>query len=564
MKKNIILFILLSLFIEAKEFSEIEFKGDIDLITGEFDRSTLLKICHIEYPPIYKVWKSNPTFSKREIPKFLENLKKYAHSMGYYKAKVYVKTSDDTIIFNIQKKKPIKIDSIKLDKEFKQLSLLNRGERFRTKDFSETKKRIVRYLEENGYPTYTMNSKAKVDLDLYQVDIVFDIDKGKKRYFGKTDVNNSSKIDDDLITEQIVYEDKELFNILKLEESYDNIYRLGVFSKIQVEPDFNNSDGVSDVGITLEEGETKEFLSRLGYDTQDGARGGVDYIDHNFFGNLREFSVGAKISERGYRAYTGLYDPKTVVPLLGKFSMRNELSYHDWKFDGYDEALLVEKFTLGRELFRLKHFFGFQHEYNTISSDNPELLSGSYLINSLFYRLVVDERDNVMNARNGYYLSFYAEKAMEAIGSKIEYLKLLGEGRYIKEFDPMVVAFKLRVGILNEETPLFKHFFTGGAMSNRGYEYRDVGPHTKGDATGGVGLIDTSFEVRYPLSENFSVVSFFDASTISEEVNSFNDDWYRSYGFGMRYISIIGPLRLDIGFQEDAEFAIHLGIGQVF
>ncbi|HIC79261.1 MAG TPA: hypothetical protein EYP02_08770, partial [Sulfurovum sp.] len=255
---------------------------------------------------------------------------------------------------------------------------------------------------------------------------------------------------------------------------------------------------------------------------------------------------------------------KIVVPIVGKFSIRNELSYHDWKFDGYDEALLLERFTIGRELFRLKHFFGFQHEYNTISSDNPDLLSGSYLINSLFYRLVIDERDSVMNARNGYYLSFYAEKAMGVIGSEIEYLKLLGEGRYIKEFDPMVFAFKLRIGTLNHETPLFKHFFTGGAMSNRGYEYRDLGPHTKGDATGGVGVIDTSFEGRYPITENFSVVGFFDASTISEEVQKFNDDWYRSYGMGMRYISIIGPLRFDIGFQEEGDFALHLGIGQVF
>lgn len=564
MKKHLILFVLLSLFIEAKIFSKVEFKGDTDLITGEFDRSTLLKICHIEYPPIYKIWKSNPTFEKGQIPKFVESLKNYAHSMGYYKAKVYAKTTDDTILLYIKKNKSIKVKSIELAKEFDSFALFKKGKRFRTKDFTQTKKRITRFLEENGYPTYTMNAKAKVDLDLYQVDIEMKIDKGEKRYFGATYVNNSSKIDHDLITEQIVYEEDELFNILKLEESYDNIYRLGVFSKIQVEADFNNSDGISDVGITLEEGETKEILSRLGYDTQDGARGGVNYIDHNFFGNLREFTARLKVAERGYRAYTGFYDPKIVVPIVGKFSIRNELSYHDWKFDGYDEALLLERFTIGRELFRLKHFFGFQHEYNTISSDNPDLLSGSYLINSLFYRLVIDERDSVMNARNGYYLSFYAEKAMGVIGSEIEYLKLLGEGRYIKEFDPMVFAFKLRIGTLNHETPLFKHFFTGGAMSNRGYEYRDLGPHTKGDATGGVGVIDTSFEGRYPITENFSVVGFFDASTISEEVQKINDDWYRSYGMGMRYISIIGPLRFDIGFQEEGDFALHLGIGQVF
>ena len=101
-------------------------------------------------------------------------------------------------------------------------------------------------------------------------------------------------------------------------------------------------------------------------------------------------------------------------------------------------------------------------------------------------------------------------------------------------------------------------------MSNRGYEYRDLGLHYQGDALGGVGLIDTSLEGRYYLSENFSVVGFMDSSTISQEVDKFEDDWYRSYGMGIRYLSIIGPLRFDIGFQEDSDFALHLGIGQVF
>ncbi len=566
MKRYLLIILLLTLFLNAKSFNTIKFQGDIDLLPGEFDRETLLKICHIEYPPFYKPWKSDPVFEEKQIDSFVKNLISYANSMGYYRAKVFKKTSDDTIILSIQKNKAIKISSITLNSEFKRFARLKQGKRFKTTDFTQTKKKITRYLEENGYPTYNMNARAEVDLDLYKVNITIKIDKGEKRYFGKTDVNNSSKIDQKLITKQIVYEEDELYNILKLEKSYDNIYRLGVFSKIQVEADFNLSHkGIAPINIKLEEGETKEVISQLGYDTQDGARGGIDYIDHNFFGDLREFKVGLKVSERGYHAYTGFFDPSILdLPLLGRLNFRNEVDYHDWKFDGYDESLLMERATLGLELFRLDHFFGFQLERNRITSDNPLLLSGSYLINSLFYRIVVDERDNPMDAKNGYYLSFYAEKAMKEIGSDIDYLKLLAEARYIKEFDPMVWAFKARIGNLSKPTPLFKHFFAGGAMSNRGYEYRDVGIHVNGDAIGGVTMIDTSLESRYYLTENFALVGFVDASTLSGEVEDFSEQWYRSYGTGLRYLSIIGPLRLDVGFQEDGDFALHLGIGQVF
>lgn len=564
MKKYLIALIIFTLYIYAKTFNNIEFKGDTDLVTGEFDRDTLLKICHIEYPPIYKIWKKDPVFDSKQIDDFVDNLTNYTRSVGYYKAKVYAKTEDDTIILRIIKNRPIKIKSIHMDNEFKQFALFQRGKRFRTSDFTQTKKKITRYLEEHGYPTYNMEAKALVDLDLYEVNIDIKIDKGLKRYFGKTDINNSSKIDNALITEQIKYKKDELYDISTLEDSYDNLYRLGVFDKIKIESDFNDSNASTDIDIVLEEGKTKEFASHLGYDTYEGFRGGAEYIDHNFWGNLREFKLGAKLTQKGYKAYTSFYDPRIFKYFVDDLSFRNELSYQNWRYDGYDEGLMVERVTFGKKLLHLDHFFGFQIENNKIESDNGELLSGTYLINSLFYRLVVDERDSTMDAKNGYYTSLYIEKAMTQLASEIDYLKILAEGRYIKEFDPFVLAFKTRFGWLSQDTPVFKHFFAGGAMSNRGFEYRDLGPHYDSDPIGGVGMIDSSLESRYYITDDFSIVGFMDASTISQELDNYNSDWFRSYGVGVRYLSIIGPLRFDIGFREDYNFAIHLGIGQVF
>jgi len=545
-------------------FDSIEFRGDVDLISGEFDRSTLLKICHVEYPAIYKIWKSNPTFQENEIEGFVDNLKKYTNSMGYYHAEIIVSTDKNTIYLDIKKNKAIKIASVVLDKEFQKFVLFKKDERFKTTDFTSSKKKISRFLEENGYPTFEMNAKAYVDLDLYKVDINISIDKGVKRFFSLTDINNSSRVDTKLILDEIEYKDKELYNVLKLEESYDNIYRLGIFKKIEMKADFNKSDARTPVHIFLKEGKTKEFASNLGYDTEDGARGGAEYIDHNFFGNLREFRAGVQIAQRGYDVHTGYYDPRLSNVWLGDFSFRNELSYGRWDYDSYIENLLTERVTFGKSLIGLDHFFGFQLESSQVESDIPEFLAGNYLINSLFYKLVVDGRDSVMDAKNGYYTSLYLEKAMKQLGSDIDYFKILAEARYIKEFAPVVLASKIKVGTISQETPPFKHFFLGGAMSNRGYEYRDLGDHSSGYPIGGLSIIDASFESRYYLSENFSVVGFFDSSKISQEINDFSGKWYSSYGLGLRYLSVIGPLRLDVGYPTEGGFALHLGIGQVF
>jgi len=48
------------------------------------------------------------------------------------------------------------------------------------------------------------------------------------------------------------------------------------------------------IKIELEEGRTKEFNSKLGYDTYEGFRGGVEYIDHNFLEILESLRGGGR------------------------------------------------------------------------------------------------------------------------------------------------------------------------------------------------------------------------------------------------------------------------------
>ena len=564
MKKLLILLFFFITLVESKTFTNIKFLGDVDTLSGEFDRTTLLKVCHIEYPAFYQIWRENPIFNEKQIKDFIHYLEAYAKSMGYYRVEVTAKSSEDTIYLTIKKNEPIKVARVTINNEFKKFLLVEEKKRFRTTDFTNSKKKIVDFLEEHGYPTYSMDAKAYVDLDLYRVDVNISVNKGEKRFFASTEINNSSQIDNALIEEQLVYKEGELYNVLKLEESYENIYRLGVFDKIQMEADFNNSREKAPINIVLEEGKTKEFASNLGYDTQDGARGGVEYIDHNFFGNLREFRAGLQVAQRGYTLSTLFYEPRFTSFLWGRMTLKNELNYGKWDYDSYIEKLLTERVTLGKKFIGLEHYFGFQLESSIIESDIPTFLAGNYLINSLFYRVMIDGRDSLIDAKNGYYTSFYLEKSMKQLGSDIDYLKLLGEVRYIKEFKPMVFAFKMKAGTISQKTPPFKHFFLGGAMSNRGYEYRALGPTQSGYPIGGLSALDGSFESRYYITEPFSVVGFMDFSKLSQEVNDFSGDWYRSYGVGVRYLSVIGPLRLDIGYPTKGGFALHLGIGQVF
>ena len=78
-------------------------------------------------------------------------------------------------------------------------------------------------------------------------------------------------------------------------------------------------------------------------------------------------------------------------------------------------------------------------------------------------------------------------------------------------------------------------------------------------------MIEGSVELRRYFWDKFVVVGFFDSTMLSQEPNDFNSEFYNSFGTGIRYMSPIGAVRLDVGFpQKGGDYAIHFGIGEVF
>lgn len=109
----------------------------------------------------------------------------------------------------------------------------------------------------------------------------------------------------------------------------------------------------------------------------------------------------------------------------------------------------------------------------------------------------------------------------------------------------------------------FRGFFSGGPYSNRGYGYRDLGPHAKllflsPNATsdglapiGGFGMWEVSGEVRFLLTDTIVGVTFLDASDVVRTLNDFRVTHpHLSPGVGLRYASPVGiKLRLDLGVR---------------
>jgi outer membrane protein assembly factor BamA len=160
--------------------------------------------------------------------------------------------------------------------------------------------------------------------------------------------------------------------------------------------------------------------------------------------------------------------------------------------------------------------------------------------------------------------------------------KAPGDGHYGETLDPTTPA-----GILAEQNPKdptvvrdqqklsLRAFYSGGPTSNRGYPYRGVGPQgqigylvpaaTTGvncalataeneqgcvRPLGGPTLWELSLETRFPISGNLQGALFVDASDVSRYVGTVRLRVpHISPGLGLRYLTLVGPLRLDLGFR---------------
>jgi outer membrane protein assembly factor BamA len=137
----------------------------------------------------------------------------------------------------------------------------------------------------------------------------------------------------------------------------------------------------------------------------------------------------------------------------------------------------------------------------------------------------------------------------------------------------------------------FRAFFSGGPNSNRGYPVRGVGPrgvapfHLGGNTTlsncvgrigqgggvsgassqltklppiepdlcavplGGLSMWEASMEVRVQLTKAFSTAIFLDGSDVTRKNSTLRFDYpHLSTGLGLRYDTLVGPVRLDVGY----------------
>lgn len=114
-----------------------------------------------------------------------------------------------------------------------------------------------------------------------------------------------------------------------------------------------------------------------------------------------------------------------------------------------------------------------------------------------------------------------------------------------------------------DDVPLTMRFFAGGDQSVRGYDYKSLSPRdAEGIAIGARNLGTASLEYGYTFAPKWRAAVFTDAGNAFDSVTeSFNNV---GAGVGMRWISPVGPIRLDFAWavsEPDTSFRVHFSMG---
>ncbi len=400
------------------------------------------------------------------------------------------------------------------------------------------------------------------------------------------------------------YSDKALV------EAQKRVFQMGVFGAVKVttgRPD--RETGIVPVVVDVREApfHTIRYGGGIGLDpVRQEYRLIAEYTDRNFLGDLRRLTLRAKV---GWAFLPALWKIEQQAPIFDLFAEFEQPRFpgRDFKWissvNVYKNIEQAYGFLGGKgktgivwqphSSFRIYPSYNIEVDRitgvtNGLSGSAPQLAYGCnltpqdpvcYQILSFLELLIEwDKRDDKLEPRNGWFLSLAIQRGGGFLGGDYTYWRLFPDLRAYKSWGAFTLAGKLRIGTLlsSETSPITARFFSGGGTFHRGFGSRQLSPQLaipNNNATptnplvgtvgtpqlngtyvpvGGDGIWDSSIELRYKIIGPLTVAIFLDAGFVSVGSFDFADVGPRmqyAIGFGFRYNTIVGPIRLDFAYR---------------
>ena len=419
-------------------------------------------------------------------------------------------------------------------------------------------------ISQKGRPYITIDPKVSYNTNRSRVDIIYRIDDGPEVFVGDIRFNGNFRTSEDLLRRELMLKSGQPFSLQRLLEGQRNLNNMNIFKSVNVRA-IGLKEKAKTVHLMVDVEEKKALYAQagVGYDTERGlytqARGG----DRNFLGRNKDVWLSADLSQIGYRAETGITEPKLWGwPLSASWNLFSEETQ---EFNqNFGTRTMGTSVTLARK-WRLRWLtcLGLRLEqrrqFSTddgqpINPDEFEARTIAVATPSVRY----DTRDSFVRPKRGMVTGLAVDLSSGLDNDLDDFVKSRFDFRYFfTPFEPLTLAWIGRAGYIhpfsaNGKVYEDQLFFSGGTASVRGYRENMLRFDAEGKPVGGLSAVSASMEGRFDVGRNFEITTFFDSARISRALQTAGSDEFRdSVGIGLRYHTPIGPVGLLYGHKID-------------
>ncbi|MBX8486554.1 autotransporter assembly complex family protein [Pseudomonas cichorii] len=508
-----------------------------------------------------------------------EQAQKAAQALGYYQAQIDSQVTGDQdpkLVITIQPGEPIRLRNVTVRIDGPAASLkafqvpksraLAPGAVLNHGYYEDAKRLIQNQASRYGFFSGRFTSqRLAIDPRAGVADIDLVYDSGPRYSLGKVVFSGDTPLDDDLLKRMVPFKENTPYDSQLIAELNQAMQSSGYFEGVRVDAAPAAAVGqVIPVTVQLETRKPRTMGLGLGFSTDVGPRGKANWTRH--WANPQGHSYGFETELSAPRQNVGLwYDIPLDPPLTDKLRFAGGYQYEEIAgTDSLSKLLTVgpewhSKLPSGWErVVSLK----WQREEYRLGDDSG---LSTLLMPGISYSFL--RSDNRIDPSQGYRLQFDAQVAKEGVMSDANLFHgnvLLKGLTTVAQNHRFLGRVQFGGNLTNgyKSIPPSLRFFAGGDQSVRGYDYQTLSPtNSDGDRIGGRYMVAGSVEYQYSIAEKWRLATFVDQG------NSFNNlelpSLKTGVGFGVRWVSPVGPLRLDLAraLDDDGGIRLHFSMG---
>lgn len=487
------------------------------------------------------------------------------------------------------------------------------GQRFSISRFNRAKTSLLEGMHEQGYPDAKVQESAMVDKAARRADLRFGLKYGPQVTISAVSVKGLTGYPQRYVQTLASRSIGQPYSPSLLQGIESAVYQLGFISSVFTSLESTSSPQARRLQLKLVQrdptqlalGATAHFDSTIW-----SQRLGVRYSHANLFNRLVRLKLHAYGGWAEMPVSDGKWHSSPIVELdahLSKPSLRfknlrwfTQLRTLTQPREGYEFWQIMGKIgatqTLGRHAsLTLSYNASYLGIYTFASNRAGTTAQINALEGNRPFLSFVEAQAQAFNLdkrvapKQGIHGLLTYQWASRALASQSEYHRIVPELRgYLHPISWLVVAARSRVGFI---LPFGKYpgaridqrFYLGGVGTIRGWPLRSLSPFLNicppGQACrkipiGGQSEFLSNLEFRFNVWGDLDVVAFADVGDVQPQVFTIRPkDWMFTAGPGLRYVTPIGAIRLDVGFQLNRErirfretrgFAVHLALGDAF